>query len=312
MAYGSFECCEGEPVQPGRVYKSFRIMTPPSSSSHIFRLALIWILGAALHAAESDRVFTVRGVVQELYKDGTISIQHEEIPGFMPAMTMPFYVDAADVEDLAKGDVVVFEFRVGAKSRATQFRKVGRVTPPQVDARAPEGLFRRLREGDAVPPFRLLDHDGRALPQADLRGRNTIVTFIFTRCPVPEFCPLIGTKFQALQAALAQDEAGAERTRLLSISIDPEHDRPAVLRRYGESLSADFRRWTFATGSAEEIAWLTRLFAVRTERNAAALDHSLATALIGPDGKVVEIWRGNAWKPEQILKTLKAQTSHGP
>ena len=156
-------------------------------------------------------------------------------------------------------------------------------------------------------PFRLTDHSGKTRTDADFRGRNTILTFVFTRCPVPEFCPRIGEKFQTLQSKLAATSDGGPaepRVQLLSISIDPEHDQPAILHEYGSSLGADFARWRFATGSPEEIARLTKLFAVRTERNGGSLDHTLATALVGPDGKIVEIFRGNAWKPEEVLAKI--------
>ena len=162
--------------------------------------------------------------------------------------------------------------------------------------------MRRLREGDAVPDFTLTRQDGGRITAADLQGRHTIVTFIFSRCPVPEFCPLIGRKFQALQRELPTI---AKEVRLLSITIDPEYDQPAILREYGKSLDADFSRWSFATGSSAQIEQLARLFAVRIERNSGSLDHALATALIGPDAKVIEIWRGNAWKPEGILARIR-------
>lgn len=262
--------------------------------------------GSILHAA-GDRVFTVRGVIKAPFANGTISIQHEAIPGFMPAMTMPFNVDAAEVKDLVAGDRVEFQFHVGTESRASKFKKIGRVAPAAGDARPTANgstAVRRLREGDAVPGFTLIDQSGRALTETDLRGRHTILTFVFTRCPVPEFCPRIGEKFRVLQRELEAISAGETtppRMQLLSITIDPEHDQPTVLREYGESLGADFTRWRFATGTPQEISRLTALFAVRTERNSGTLDHTLATALIGPDGKIVEIWRGNGWKPEEVL-----------
>lgn len=262
--------------------------------------------GSILHAA-GDRVFTVRGVIKAPFANGTISIQHEAIPGFMPAMTMPFNVDAAEVKDLVAGDRVEFQFHVGTESRASKFKKIGRVAPAAGDARPTANgstAVRRLREGDAVPGFTLIDQSGRALTETDLRGRHTILTFVFTRCPVPEFCPRIGEKFRVLQRELEAISAGETtppRVQLLSITIDPEHDQPTVLREYGESLGADFTRWRFATGTPQEISRLTALFAVRTERNSGTLDHTLATALIGPDGKIVEIWRGNGWKPEEVL-----------
>jgi protein SCO1/2 len=248
----------------------------------------------------------VRGIVRAPYADGTISIEHEPIPNFMPAMTMPFYADQAEAGNLKPGDRVEFEFRVGERSRATKFRPLGRapeVPPRETGAVAPAVSRRRLREGDAVPPFTLVDQDGRTMTEGDLRGHATVMTFIFTRCPVPEFCPLMAKKFQSLQSTLAN---GSDKVRLLSISIDPEHDVPAVLREYGQSLGADFGRWRFATGSAAEVQALTKLFAVRTERNSGSLDHTLATALIGPDGTVTEIWRGNAWKPEEVLAKIQS------
>lgn len=268
------------------------------------------------YAAEVERVFTVRGIIRAPYEDGTISIQHEAIPNFMPAMTMPFYVDPQDARNLAPGDRVEFEFRVGERSRATKFRKLASTAarPELAPSSAPRpssaypqvtAAQRRLRAGDTVPEFSLLDQDNRTVTAKDLRGRHTIVSFIFTRCPVPEFCPLIAKKFQSLQTQLrALPVAGSSGVQLLSISIDPDYDRPAVLRAYGQALGADFARWRFATGDTADVAALTRAFAVRTERNGGTLDHTLATALIGPDGNVVEIWRGNAWKPEEIVAKL--------
>ena len=272
-------------------------------------LILVGVLLAALGAvvgksAEAERRFAVRGVVQSPFADGTISIEHDEIPGFMPAMTMPFYTSEGEARGLRRGDIVEFDFIVGESSRATNFRRVGRAALAPVQA----VTVRRLREGDRVPAFQLEDQSGGTIDESVLTGRHTIVTFVFTRCPVPEFCPLIAKKFQALQQTLAENETGDD-VRLLSISIDPEHDRPAVLRAYGETLGADFARWRFATGTNEQIAALTRLFAVRTERNGGLLDHTLATALIGPDGRVVEIWRGNGWKPEQVAAKVSEARS---
>lgn len=268
-----------------------------------------WLLALVLAgcARDSERVFEVRGVVLAPYADGAITIRHEEIPGFMPAMTMPFNTEAADAAGLVAGDLVSFEFRVGAQSRATRFRRLGRVEnrPASPAGSGDAGSPRRLRAGDPVPGFALIDQDRLPVTDADLRGRQTVVTFIFTRCPVPEFCPLMAKKFQSLQGLVAEMPAALRaNVRLLSISIDPEHDRPAVLREYGGALGADFRRWRFATGSRDQIDALARAFAVRAVRDGAALDHTLATVLIGPDGRVTEIWRGNAWKPEEIADRI--------
>ncbi len=269
-------------------------------------LLLLLALSTACTRDDGERVYSVRGVVRAPYSEGTITIHHEEISGFMPSMLMPFYVSEDDVRGLQPGDQVQFDFHVGESSRATNFRVLGREDAAAVNAPPAAGSVRRLREGDAVPDFKLVDQNNRSLSEADLAGAFTVVTFIFTRCPVPEFCPLISRHFQTLQEATGQVPELAA-TRLLSISIDPEYDRPEILRAYGESLGADFNRWRFATGTNEQVTQLNRLFAVHTEENAGTLDHTLATALISPDGTVVEIWRGNGWKPEQVIARLSAE-----
>lgn len=263
---------------------------------------------------KTENVFTVRGIIRAPFdrEARTISIEHEAIPNYMPAMTMPFYTDATEVRDLSVGDRVEFEFRVAKTSRAINFRKIGRVAAAATPEASASGggektIWRRLRPGDGVPSFALIDQDNKPFDADSLRGEYSVLTFIFTRCPVPEFCPLIGKKFQALQAQL-QNATGTRKNdvRLLSVTIDPDHDQPAVLRSYGKSLGADFNRWRFLTGSTAEIEKLTKLFAVRAERNNGSLDHTLATALIGPQGDVVEIWRGNAWQPEEIVEKIRA------
>lgn len=269
-------------------------------------LACAALLGGVGCGGEKEQVFTVRGVIRGPFASGTIRVQHEEIPGYMPAMTMPFHVEERDVRGLVPGDQVEFEFRVGENSRAAKFRRIGRA-PSDPGAGAAAAAVRppmtRLRAGDRVPDFALVDQDGQPLSGADLEGRLTVISFIFTRCPVPEFCPLIMRKLKAVQ-----DRSGASppagQPRILAVSIDPAHDRPAVLRAHGEAAGADFSRWRFATGETAEVDKLTRLFAVRVEPNAGTLDHTLATALIGPDRRVVEIWRGNAWKPEEVLARI--------
>ncbi len=281
--------------------------------------ALLWLLaflspflGGCAPRQATEQVYTVQGVIRGPYDpaEKSISIQHEEIPGFMPAMIMPFFVEATDVAALRPGDRVVFEFRVGEQSRATAFRKVG------VETSAPEEALqsratRRLKEGERVPPVRLVDQAGASFSNDAFADRLTIVSFMFTRCPVPEFCPLLATKYQSLQRELASSPESTPPVQLLSVTLDPTHDQPEILRAYGQSLGADFSRWRFLTGERAEIENLTRLFAVRAETNGATIDHTLATALLGPGGELLEVWRGNAWKPEEVLTRVRREQGRG-
>src|SRR5690606_33395448 len=162
----------------------------------------------------------------------------------------------------------------------------------------------RLRDGDAVPAFALVAQDGGPVTREDLAGRYTVVTFIVTRCPLPEFCPLMVSRFRELQTAAAGDPALAERLRLLSVTLDPAYDTPEVLAAYGRAMRADFSRWRFATGSEDAIDGFAKAFAVYRERDGGTLDHTLATALIGPDGRVVEIWRGSGWTTDDVLARI--------
>jgi protein SCO1/2 len=136
------------------------------------------------------------------------------------------------------------------------------------------------------------------------------VTFIFTRCPVPEYCPAIAGRFREVQRALAKDASLAD-VRLLSVTLDPQHDTPPVLRDYGRAMGADFTRWRFATGTPEQVAALTRVFAVYTQASGGTIDHTLATALIDARGRVVEIWRGHLWETRDVIDVLNRLTRAG-
>jgi protein SCO1 len=268
------------------------------------------IAGFTTGGLAAEQIFTVTGVIRGQLDDGQLAICHDEIPGYMPAMTMAFVPgNPADAVRLKAGDRVRFRYRVNeTKSTAEQFMVIGR------EAMLPTSATKskRLRAGDAVPIFSLTDQNDQLFTSAALRDRLTIVTFIFTRCPVPEFCPAMALRFGELQKAILADPRLAARARLLSITLDPEFDRPEILTAYGKAVGADPAIWQFATGTKEEIAALTKAFAVYNERNGATLDHTLSTALVGPDGRVIELWRGNGWHIGEVLKALGEQDAKSP
>ena len=254
----------------------------------------------------AGREYSVTGVVLALEDNDTVLVAHREIAGFMPAMTMPFtFANARDRERLSPGDVVQFTFLIGdGRSQSMNVTVTGH-DPATVAAygAATARNSARLRAGDLMPAFSLMDQNGSPLSEGDLAGRPTVVTFIFTRCPVPEYCPAIAGRFRELQRALAKDASFAD-VRLLSVTLDPQHDTPPVLRDYGRAMGADFTRWRFATGTPEQVAALTRAFAVYTQASGGTIDHTLATALIDARGRVVEIWRGHLWDTKDVLDAL--------
>lgn len=250
-----------------------------------------------------------RGVVRAVDEsDGILFIEHEDIPGVMPSMTMPFQLgETGSVADYPPGTAVEVGFRMDGNG--VQIDEIGPIDGETLNLPTPKPVggksnVPRVKPGDAVPEFQLVGEDGNPLTLEDFSGRSWLVTFIFVRCPVPDFCPLLTSKFSAIQSAVQSDPTLAGKVSLLSVSFD-EADTPEVLAQYGRAHGANPQIWRFATGTPNEIDKLTRTFSVRIEKNGATIDHGLATALIDPDGTVVEIWRGNAWDIDEVVEALR-------
>ena len=292
--------------------------TPGNWTARAALLVGVALVGGACEKTSTPDTKTpfhhqVRGLVRGLPPDHkTVDVEHEDIPGFMPSMTMPFEVRGeTEIGKLKLGDAI--GFRLNVTQRDSWIDQVQKIDPGQLrlprraSASPPSGTAtaERLREGDAMPDFKLTDQDGKAVTLETFRDRPFVVTFIFTRCPIPNFCPRMSSNFADLQKAIASGSSGPlAATRLLSISFDPEYDTPAVLKQSGEHAGADFAIWTFATGSPTEIRGLTKAFSVLVQPESGTISHSLATALVGRDGKIAKIWRGNAWTPGEVLREL--------
>lgn len=258
------------------------------------------------------RQFDVRGIVRAIPPDDrTIEIEHEDVPEFMPSMTMPFIVrDRKARADLRPGDAISFRLNVTAEdSWIDEIKKIDagvvRLPSPPEKTAAPRSASARLREGDSLTAFRLVDQEGKEVTPDTFRGHPVVLTFIFTRCPIPNFCPLMSQNFEQLQSAIQEGSGPLAKTKLLSISFDPEFDTPQVLKDYAASVHAEPAIWTFATGTPAEIGELTQRFAVLVQPEGGTISHSLATALIDADGRIVEIWRGNGWKADEVIEKIK-------
>ena len=260
----------------------------------------------------SARYYQVRGIVRGFAPDrSTVSIEHEDIPGFMPSMTMPFTIkDQKDIAGLKIGDGI--SFRMGVTDKDLFLDHARKIPASEVHVAAPTPsasvsakATERLREGGIVPFFSLTNQDGARLTSDTFRGRPFVLTFVFTRCPVPNFCPRISHNFSELQNAIKSDPALTGKARLLSVTLDPQFDTPEILKSYAEHQKADTKIWTFATGAPAEIDNLTQSFAVFVQPEGGTISHGLATALIAADGSVVKIWRGNSWQPAEVIADLR-------
>jgi protein SCO1/2 len=239
-----------------------------------------------------------------------VTIAHEDIPGFMPAMTMPFVVlekDAARLQGVAPGDEVTATLVAPDSRYWLEDLVVVRKGTPDPNA-TPGPRAHEAHPGDALPDVALVDQDGRPLRLADYRGRALALTFVFTRCPLPDYCPLMMKSFAAAHAALTADAGLARRTHLLTVSFDTKHDTPEVLRAFGlpfQKTRPPFTHWTLATGTDEAIRALGGALELDYVEESRSFTHNLRTAVLGTDGRLRRLFRGNEWAPAELVAELK-------
>ena len=245
----------------------------------------------------------------------TVLVKHEDIPGFMPAMTMPYTVsDAAILEDRVAGDLITATLKVAPDGAyLTEITKTGSAPLPddaRTDIPAAAGVH-YLRPGDNVPDTVLMAENGLPIALTDFKGSAAAITFIYTRCPLPEYCPLMDRRFAEVQKLAAADPALAGKVRLLSVSFDPGFDGREVLQAHAKQLGADPRVWRFATADEKDVDRFAAAFGVNVIREKdGTITHNLRTAVIDPTGHVQSIVDNNAWTADELIRSLKDALSH--
>jgi protein SCO1 len=293
----------------------------------LFPLLLsIAVFGSACGPRRSanEKRYPLKGKVVAVDKtDRTATIAHEDIVGYMPAMTMPFKIkNDADLEMVKPGDQVTATLVVDDLSSWIEITAIVEGGPPVSQSVDVPG---EPKPGTEVPDFGLVNQDGKRIHLADYRGKALALTFIYTRCPQPDQCTLMSNNFAAIDQELQKQPELYGKTHLLTVSFDPDYDTPKVLRSYGASHTGrysdeTFQHWEFAGGTKDEVKGLAQFFGLRyyhdTESNDEQVIHSMRTAVIGPDGKLVKLYRGNEWKPAEIVSDLQAlfapQTGQSP
>jgi protein SCO1/2 len=273
------------------------------------------------HAAPSLKRYPFTGRIVLIDKaNQSAIIDGDAIPGFMDAMAMDYKIKlAADVNQLAAGDIISAEVVVQSKDKDSapdywleNVKVVSHAKPPagkdndKVDG-TPTAELHVPVAGEEVPDFRFTNQNAKHISLRQYRGQVLFVTFIYTRCPFPDFCPRVGAQFAQLNQHLAADPALAGKTHLLCISFDPEHDTPKVLRDYGFSLAhsrqaALFDRWEFAVPRAGDLPQIADYFGLTYKPENGLITHSLSTAVIGPDGKIVSWYHGSEWQVAELVK----------
>ncbi|MGD0681574.1 MAG: SCO family protein [Terracidiphilus sp.] len=268
---------------------------------------------AQSNTGQNFKVYHLRGkVVTTNSAKGEVTLNHEAIPGFMEAMTMPYKLkDASILGEMHPGDVITADVLVSQDPDAEILLDHIVVVAQAKPDYKPAVSYHVPAPGDAVPDFKLRNQDGRPIHLRQFRGKALVVTFIYTRCPSPEFCPRVTRNFAALEKMMATNPGLYAASHLLSVSFDPEHDTPERLRAYGVTyMGSDaknaFAHWEFAVPDKPVLAEMARFFDLGMTVGAdTMITHTLSTTLIGPDGKVVHFYPGNEWTPEQVLAYVK-------
>ena len=278
---------------------------------HSFRTFCVVCLGALVATAGCSRApeYELRG--QILAVDAArqeLTIKHEDIKGFMPGMTMSFKVrDARSLEGRQAGELIratlVVEDAAGYLENVIVTGRAplsGPPPPPRVDL---------LRPGDAIPDTVLLDDGGRAHTLADWRGQVLGVTFIYTRCPVPDFCPQMDRRFGEVQRMVAGDPGLGGKVHLFSITFDPDHDTPAVLAAHAKKAGADPDIWSFLTGDRADVAAFAARFGVTVAagpEGTQEIMHNLRTAVVDGRGRLSTVLSGGDWTADALIAAMRS------
>src|SRR5207253_8439024 len=279
----------------------------------IFLVCVVAMLaGCRRRHAANEKRYDIKGKVVAVDKnDRTATIFHEDIVGYMPAMTMPFKIkNDADLEMIKPGDQITGTLVVDDLSSWIEITAIieggAPLTPTTIVPGEP-------KPGDDIPDFGLVNQDGKRIHLAQYRGKALALTFVYTRCQQPDQCTLMSNNFALIDQELQKQPGLYETTHLLTISFDADYDTPKVMRSYGASHTGrysdeTFQHWEFATGTKDEVKGIAQFFGLRyfqdTESGDEQVIHSLRTAVIGPDGKVIKLYRGNEWKPTEIVSDV--------
>jgi protein SCO1 len=258
----------------------------------------------------SPTTYTLTGrVISKQPSTQQLIINNDDIPGFMPAMTMPYAVKDPDgFERVQPADLIRAQVVVEQPNQFYLEHLV--VTGKSAPSTSPRGTpVRALLIGDKAPDVPLVNQDGKMLRLSQFKGKAVLLTFIYTRCPFPDYCPLLSRQFAAVQKELTKNPEDYNRTHLISISLDPSYDKPPILRQYGLSYMEHdpkgFQHWDFVSTTPEDLQILVGSFGLEYSNEDSQISHSMNTILLTPDGTLANMWPGNEWKPSEVVDVIR-------
>ena len=257
--------------------------------------------------SQGKRYHLVGKIVQVQSDSNTLVIDGQDIPGFMAAMTMPYPVRVhADLAGLSAGDEITADVVVGDNGAYLENIVVTKKAAPS-GAGKPSSDLHQPQPGDKVPDFALVNQDGKQIHISSFKGHPLLVTFIYTRCPFPDYCPLVSQNFAKIYAATRQDPALGSSLRLLTISFDTAFDTPTVLRQYAATFNqttggTSFARWEFAVIPPKDLKTVTDYFGFYySEQQPGQIVHSMSTSVITPQGTIYKWYDDNDWQPADLI-----------
>lgn len=278
----------------------------PTLNAFLFVLLISLNAKSALSASGEVLVFPASGIVEALKPEKQlVVIKHQVITNFMGAMTMPFKVkNQGELSGLQRGDEITFQLHVTeTESWVTNIVKTGSVAlpPPSDTARA------RVDAKFALLHYQFTNELGQAVSLSDFPGRALAITFFFTRCPLPEYCPRLSKNFAEASHQLAAMTNAPGNWHFLSVSFDPEFDTPVRLRAYGQSYQYDPAHWSFLTGPADKIHELAESAGVTVQNNDGTINHNFRTLIIDASGHLQMVFPTSGDLSDQIVaEILKA------
>jgi protein SCO1/2 len=260
-------------------------------------------------APAPEQTFMVNGLVRELEPDGkTVVIQHEAVSNYMAAMTMPFEVrDPNELRGLKPGDAITFRLIVTSKEgwidRITNLHKAAAAFSAPSAMQISRAVA-PLDEGDLLPDYHFTNELGEAVRLSQYKGQALALTFFFTSCPYPNFCPRLTSNFAETAAQLRQMPGGPVHWHLLSISFDPKTDTPQRLQTYAENAHYDPGHWSFLTGDPDQINELADQFGETFAPVSGTLSHNLRMVVVDASGRVRKIYEGNNWTSAELVEEM--------
>jgi len=286
-------------------------MSGMMNRSRIAGLAALCLIVVACQSGTKQ--FTLHGKV--MAKDetaGELTVKHDDIPGFMPAMTMPYKVHDRDaLKEVEPGDTIDADL-ISVNGGKEYWLQSFRITSQSGRQNAKPAIKHALKLGEPVPDIPMINQDGKQIHFGDFKGKSVLITFVYTRCPVPTFCPRLSSQFARIHEDLVKTPDEYNKTHLLTISFDPKYDTAPVLRRYGlaylDNHAEGFAHWDFASADPVDMRRIADAFGLEYFEDDNQISHSMDIVLLTPEGKVAKYW-STEWTAAELETALREQAN---